>query len=91
MNAKSETNPGTVSVSDDWRFRSHVRTLVLMAATVLGIYLCYLMALPFLPAITWALALAVLFSPFQRRLEARRIHPGLAAAVSVSCRASWED
>jgi predicted PurR-regulated permease PerM len=41
------------------------------------------MALPFLPAITWALALAILFSPFQRWLESKRIHPGLAAGISV--------
>ena len=54
-----------------------------MAATALGIYLCYLMALPFVPALTWALALAVLFMPVQRWLESTLKHPNLAASVSV--------
>ena len=41
------------------------------------------MALPFVPALTWALALAVLFTPVQRRLESALKHAVLAAAVSV--------
>ena len=54
-----------------------------MAATALGLYLCYLMALPFVPALTWALALAVLFMPVHRWLESTVKHPNLAASVSV--------
>lgn len=61
-----------------------VKTFALMAATILGIYICCRMALPFLPAITWALTLAVLFTPFQRWLESKGMHTGLAAAISVS-------
>jgi hypothetical protein len=30
--------------------------VVVMAATVFGGYLCYRMAVPFLPALSWALA-----------------------------------
>jgi predicted PurR-regulated permease PerM len=63
--------------------RSHVRTLVLIAATALGIYLCYRLALPFLPALAWALALAVLFTPFQRWLERKIKWTSLAALASV--------
>jgi predicted PurR-regulated permease PerM len=59
-----------------------VRPLLLVAATALGIYLCYRLALPFVPALAWALALAVLFVPLQRHLEAK-LRPNLAACVSV--------
>jgi hypothetical protein len=30
-----------------------IHVLALLAATVLVLYLCYLMALPFVPALTW--------------------------------------
>ncbi|MCU0786254.1 MAG: AI-2E family transporter [Verrucomicrobia bacterium] len=52
-------------------------------ATGIGIYLCYRLALPFLPALVWALALAVLFTPFHRWLESKLKHPSLTAAISV--------
>lgn len=63
--------------------RRSLHVLELMAATALGVYLCYRMALPFVPALTWALALAVLFTPVQRRLESALKHANLAAAISV--------
>ncbi|MDO8541498.1 MAG: AI-2E family transporter [Opitutaceae bacterium] len=63
--------------------RSRVGTLLLIGATAGGIYLCYRLALPFLPAIAWALALAVLFAPCQRWLESKLKRPSLAAALSV--------
>lgn len=63
--------------------RSHVQSFVLIVATVLGMYLCYLLAEPFLPALTGAVALAVLFTPLQRWLESRLKHSSLAAVVSV--------
>ncbi len=60
-----------------------IHTFVMVVATALGIYLCYRLAVPFLSAITGALALAVLFSAMQRRLEKWFRHSGLAAAVST--------
>jgi len=54
-----------------------------MAATVFGIYLCYRLAVPFLPALAWASALAVLFAPLQDWLESKLKSPGLAAAISL--------
>jgi predicted PurR-regulated permease PerM len=48
--------------------RSRVGTLLLIVATAGGIYLCYRLALPFLPAIAWALALAVLVKAAQEAL-----------------------
>jgi predicted PurR-regulated permease PerM len=78
-----ETNPAAAPIVNDWGSRSHVQTLVLMGATVVGIYLCYRLATPFLPALAWALALAVLFCPLQRWLESKLKRPSLAAVVSV--------
>jgi predicted PurR-regulated permease PerM len=63
--------------------RSRTQALVLIVATALGIYLCYRLALPFLPPLVWALALAVLFTPFHRWLESKLNRPSLAAAASV--------
>jgi predicted PurR-regulated permease PerM len=69
--------------SGDWGSRRQIHVLALTAATALGLYLCYLMTLPFLPALTWALTLAVLFMPVQRWLESMVKHPNLAASLSV--------
>ena len=55
--------------------------LVLLTAT--GIFLCYRLALPFLPALAWALALAVLLVSLQRWLEQKLKRNGLAAALCV--------
>ncbi|MBF0100325.1 MAG: AI-2E family transporter [Desulfobacterales bacterium] len=72
-----------VQIANDWGSRRHVQTFVLMAATAFGIYLCYQVALPFLPAIAWAMALSVLFTPFQRWLDSKLKHPSIATFVSV--------
>jgi predicted PurR-regulated permease PerM len=59
-----------------------VRDGVLVLLTALICYLCWLLAKPFLPAITWALALAVLVHPLHRWFD-RKFHPNLAAVLSV--------
>ena len=69
--------------SSDWGSRSQVRALVLVAMTVGGLYLCYRMSLPFLPALVWALALALLLVPVQRWLEQKLRSPALAAGILV--------
>lgn len=78
-----EHSPAVAPVESDWGSRGHIQALVLIAATVLGIYVCYQLALPFLATLVWALALAVLLTPFQRWLEAKLKRPNLAAAISV--------
>lgn len=80
---KRERNSESAPVVNDGWSRGQIQTLVLMGATALGIYLCYRLALPFLAALTWALALAVLFNPLHRWLESTLLRPGLAAAISV--------
>jgi predicted PurR-regulated permease PerM len=69
--------------ANDWGSRSHVQTLVLMLATAFGIYLCYRLAIPFLPPLVWALGLSVLFAPFHHWVESKLGHPRFAAFVSV--------
>src|SRR5690606_6520514 len=66
-----------------WPSRERVLTLVLLVATGLAVYLCYRLSRPFLPALAWALALAVIAHPLHAWLE-RRLHlTNLAAGVAV--------
>ena len=67
----------------DWASPGHMRTMVLIAVTVIGVYSCYLMAAPFMPAIIAAFALAVLFTPLQEWLERKLKNASLAAILSV--------
>ena len=60
-----------------------VHMLMLMALTVAGLYLCYRLAAPFVPAIAGALALAVVFAPLHRRLERRLGSGNTAAGICV--------
>ena len=57
--------------------------IVLAAVTLAGIGLCLVLAKPFLGALTWALALAILFAPVHARIEAKLKYPSIAALVSV--------
>ena len=50
--------------------------------TLAALYLCWVLARPFLALITWALALAVVAHPWHARLE-RRLRPGAATGLSV--------
>ena len=78
------TPPSDIGGSEsDWDSRRHVHTLLMMAATLAALYLCYRLAAPFVPAIAGALALAVLFAPLHRWLERRLGAGNLAAAISV--------
>ena len=58
--------------------------LVLTALVLIGLYLCYRLALPFLPAISWALALAVVLGPLQRKLESKWKRRNLVTAISLA-------
>jgi predicted PurR-regulated permease PerM len=67
-----------------WDSPAHIRALLMMAATAVGIVLCYRLVAPFVPAIAGALALAVLVAPLHRWLE-RRLSRGNAAAFASVC------
>lgn len=66
-----------------WFSRERVITLVLVAITAIVFYLCYLLTVPFLPALAWALALAIIVHPVHQWLT--RWLPGrtFAAATAV--------
>lgn len=68
---------------DDRKLNSKVQSLVLIAATVLGVWICWRMAFPFLPVMVWGLTFAVLLAPLQQRLEKWTGRPGLSAALCV--------
>lgn len=82
MNQQEQTQPTTPELKN-WGSERHIQILVLIVATSLGLYVCYLLTVTFLPPITWALAIAVLFTPFHHRLESRLHHPNLTATISV--------
>ena len=78
-----ETKQTAALTASDWGSPLHVRALVLMIVTGAGVYLCYLLAKPFFPALAAALALAVLFAPLHRWLESHVKQPNLAATISI--------
>jgi predicted PurR-regulated permease PerM len=63
--------------------RPRVHALVLLAATAMGLYLCYRLVEPFLPALSWGLALAVVGYPVHKFICRRIPSPNLAAAMTV--------
>jgi predicted PurR-regulated permease PerM len=60
-----------------------IEEAALLLVTCMALYLCWMITRPFLSAITWALALAVVGYPIHRWLE-RRVQPSLAALISVT-------
>lgn len=64
--------------------RQRVHALALIAATLLGVYLCYRLAEPFLPALAWGLALAVVAYPIHKAICRRIPNAALSAALSVA-------
>jgi predicted PurR-regulated permease PerM len=61
---------------------ARLRLFALVALTVVLIGLCVLLAVPFLPSITWGVALAILAWPVHLWIARRVARPGLAAALS---------
>jgi predicted PurR-regulated permease PerM len=75
---------GAVSDPDGgWFSRERILTLTLLALTVLALYLCYLLVQPFLPALAFALALAVVTHPVYRAIRRRVKWKDLAAGLAV--------
>jgi predicted PurR-regulated permease PerM len=75
--------PRPPSPDNDWASALHVRALVLIGLTAVALFAVYAMARPFMAPLTWALALAVVFLPVHRWVEARLVRPNLAAFASV--------
>jgi len=66
-----------------WLTRERGLLLVLIAATAIAFYLCYLLFAPFLPILAWALALAVVAHPLNRWLLRHLRRENLTAALAV--------
>jgi predicted PurR-regulated permease PerM len=67
-----------------WFTRERLLLFALLAATTVGIIVCYRLAAPFLPALAWALALAVVGHPIHVRVARRIQSADLASAISVA-------
>jgi predicted PurR-regulated permease PerM len=70
--------------SQGWLSRERTLALVLVAATVVMVYLCYRLIQPFFPALAWALALAVIARPLHARVLAAVPYPSLAAGLTAA-------
>jgi predicted PurR-regulated permease PerM len=78
-----ETSPTPGPRANDLGSHFNVQTLVLIATTAFGLFICFRLGAPFLGPLAWALALAVLFHPLHRWLERKIRRPNLAAALTV--------
>jgi predicted PurR-regulated permease PerM len=71
-------------MESDVRTQQWLHLIGLIAVTLLGLFLSYLMTAPFLSALTSAVALAVVVMPFHRRVERRFKQPGIASGVTIT-------
>ena len=69
-------------LSEEWNFRNRIRLFLQLAITIASVLLCYLMTLPFLASLSWALALAVLFMPLHRKICRKIRKPTFSAIVT---------
>lgn len=67
-----------------WLTRERLTSIVLVLATALAVYWSYLLVQPFLPALAWALAFAVVADPLHDWIAARVRKPSLAAGLAVA-------
>jgi predicted PurR-regulated permease PerM len=67
-----------------WLTRERALALVLLGFSAIAFYLTSRLVAPFLPALAWALALAVVAYPFHGALTRRLGSPSLAAGMAVA-------
>jgi len=77
-----EAPPAPTSSTISGPTRPRLRWFALLLATVLIVYLCWLMLAPFLDVLMWAVVLVVAFFPLHRRILKRVRSPGGSAAIS---------
>jgi predicted PurR-regulated permease PerM len=70
-------------MESDIRTQQWLHLIGLIAVTVIGLFLSYQLAAPFLSALIGAVALAVVLMPVQRRIERRIKRVGIASGVTV--------
>lgn len=66
-----------------WFTRERIMVMVLAVITVFFFYLSYKLVLPFLPALTWAVAIAVVAYPLHEWMQRRLKRKSLGAAIAV--------
>jgi predicted PurR-regulated permease PerM len=66
-----------------WPNGLQFRFFIIVLVTGAGIFLCYLLAIPFLPPLTWALVLAVTCLPLHKLIELKVGNNNIAAMISV--------
>ena len=81
---RDEPMPAPSTPGPGWLTRRRTSALALLAATALAFYLCWKIVQPFMPALTWALALAIIGDGLHRRLLRRLGHPGLSAGLATA-------
>lgn len=82
-NKKERATTRAIQANDNgWLTRSRALTLILILATALALYLCFLLARPFFPALAWALALAVIAYPLHRAIARRIANRDVAATLT---------
>ncbi len=68
---------------EDWLTRERILVVVLVAVSALTAWLCWRMVEPFIPALTWAVVLAVIAHPLHEWLGKRVRWPGVAATLAL--------
>jgi predicted PurR-regulated permease PerM len=76
-------------MENDVRTQQWLHLIGLIAVTLIGLFLSYLLTAPFLSAITSAVALAVVLVPLQRRMERRIMRAGVASGLTVTLAAAF--
>jgi predicted PurR-regulated permease PerM len=84
MDISGNRTPERPSADWDERWRATTRLAALAALTLAGLALCAYVAYPFLPALTWALALAVIAFPLHAWLTGRVSNRNWAAGLSTA-------
>lgn len=79
----ASTGPSRPQGFDSSITRGRIIAAALMLASAVVAYVCYLLLLPFLPALAWALALAIIAHPMHRWIRDRTGLPNVAAGLSV--------
>jgi predicted PurR-regulated permease PerM len=74
----------TREIKDDWLAYQNARKMLVVALTAIGLYLCYRLALPFLPALALALGLANIALPVHGWIKKRVKNASFAAGLSVT-------
>ncbi|MCU0786165.1 MAG: AI-2E family transporter [Verrucomicrobia bacterium] len=77
-------NSAPVSPSRDWFPRRQLPFWGLVGLTMLAVFFCYQLVQPFLSALLWAVAFAVLANPFYKWLCRKVRFRSLAAGISVA-------